>query len=108
MDTGEAFSIIDDLLSMLKEIEADYGYMGDGDNCECEPEPTDAEAEARFIGQERAGVPSWSVVSASRLRNRLESLVAGNPDRRAELVRIADEAYEAARAARVVVSVGDE
>lgn len=69
----------------------------------------DAEAEARALGLDRAGVPQWSVVSAKVHQAKLAALLGSvDETKRAELVRIAEGAYEAARAARVVVSVGDE
>jgi hypothetical protein len=70
----------------------------------------DAEAEARALGEDMAGVPSWSVVSAKVHYERMASLLDSvDEPKRAELVRVADEAYEAARVRRPVkVSARDE
>jgi hypothetical protein len=72
------------------------------DFCDCgDEQPTDAEMDARALGIDRAGVPSWSIASAKVHEAKLRALLGSvTEDRRGELIRLADEAYNAAKAKR--------
>ena len=68
------------------------------DFCDCKDEPPrDDELEARFLGEERAGIPSWSR-SAATITAALAALLASvEGERRAQLAAIEEESYMAAR-----------
>lgn len=66
-----------------------------------QPPLDDDEMEARFSGEERAGIPSWSA-SAVRLGVAWRALLASKtPERAAELERVEEDAYRAARRRKV-------
>jgi hypothetical protein len=69
--------------------------------------PMDDELEARFLGEERAGIPSWSR-SAATIAAALASLLASaEGEKRAMLARIEEEAYRAARRRKLAMMVVD-